>query len=149
MGCGTSFLAPSLLEDGFERVIGLDISEVLIAHLKHLYAKEDKIEWQVGDCRKMNFISKSFDVVFDKGTLDCLLCQGLLHESGRHALTEIARILKVGGFYVLISYGCAKTRSRVIQDGNFGFTLITSLRLGNREEGERVHNAYVFHKSKE
>jgi EEF1A lysine methyltransferase 4 len=51
----------------------------------------------------MPFPDSHFDAVIDKGTLDSLLCgEGTTAATGRYA-SEISRILKPGGSFVVVS----------------------------------------------
>lgn len=55
----------------------------------------------------MRFDSNRFDIVLDKGCLDCLVCTPAnFAESQKFiecTLCEIARVLNPGGFFVLVS----------------------------------------------
>lgn len=72
-----------------------------------MYHKKIKITTidEVMDARDMKYKNNCFDLVIDKSTLDSFLC-------GEHSfinvaiyLKEVQRILKVGGRFIIISYG--------------------------------------------
>lgn len=72
-----------------------------------MYHKKIKITTidEVMDARDMKYKNNCFDLVIDKSTLDSFLC-------GEHSfinvaiyLKEVQRILKVGGIFIIISYG--------------------------------------------
>jgi ubiquinone/menaquinone biosynthesis C-methylase UbiE len=54
------------------------------------------------DLRKLAFPDAEFQIVFDKGTLDCLFFVG--ESDASVALGEISRVLKRGGRLISVSY---------------------------------------------
>ena len=52
----------------------------------------------------------SFDVVLDKSTMDALLCGDNSFLMTAKMLHEVQRVLKPGGYYVMISYGDPESR---------------------------------------
>ena len=76
-------LAEDLFKDGYENLTNIDISATVIKQMQERY-KEDLplikcksyyfyLLVQIMDVRKLEFAPKSFNVVLDKGTLDCVL----------------------------------------------------------------------------
>lgn len=59
----------------FSRVTSIDFSPTVIAQMKERYSNYSrKLSWYTMDCTKMAFLDESFDAVFDKGTIDSILC---------------------------------------------------------------------------
>ena len=50
------------------------------------------------DTMKMTFENETFDVVFDKGTLDAILCGVNSFENAAKMVNEVFRVLKPGGY---------------------------------------------------
>ena len=94
LGCGNSTMTAELITYGFQKVVGFDISSVVIGQMKEKYASEANIEWVIGDCQKINYPPASFDVVFDKGTLDSLICSENAAHIIRSMLSEVSKVLK-------------------------------------------------------
>ena len=64
-----------------------------------------QVEFRVLDARKMNdFVSDSFDLVIDKGTLDAMICGRTGIKDVGRMMREIFRVLRSPGSYVLISH---------------------------------------------
>lgn len=137
IGCGTSSLASDLSYTGFKKVIGLDISSNAISAMKERYSSNPDITWIVGDCMAIKS-EKKFDAIFDKGTMDSLLCSGDQRKAKKE-LSEISTILKPGGCFFLISDGFPKIRTHLFKDPALKFTLIHTkkyeLDLGNSQTG--------------
>jgi ubiquinone/menaquinone biosynthesis C-methylase UbiE len=55
------------------------------------------------DCTDLEFVNESFDVVIDKGTLDALAC-GKDFLMPCKMLTEVNRVLKVQGKFILVTH---------------------------------------------
>lgn len=93
-GCGSG-IHLLWLSRVFRNVTGIDLSKNSLAKAKKALVKE-KAEGMVnlvlGDCEKMEFPNKSFDVVFDGGTFSSLDLE--------NALKEIHRVLKPFGLLV-------------------------------------------------
>lgn len=103
VGAGNSALSFDLLESGVSHVTSLDISEIVIEHMKNVYKSENRLEWVIGDCRQMDFLDNSFDFIIDKGTMDAILCA---YDGGRNAKSmfqEIYRVLKPGSQFMEIA----------------------------------------------
>merc|ERR1719454_1310304 len=61
------------------------------------------IKYMQCDARDMQcFSDASFDIVFDKSTMDALKCAG--RSSTRSCSTEVHRVLKDGGLYLCVSF---------------------------------------------
>jgi ubiquinone/menaquinone biosynthesis C-methylase UbiE len=112
VGCGTSSLCRSLLEDGFSTAVGVDRSPVAIAAATRRAAAGGSAEcFVVGDCTALTFQSKTFDIVFDKGMYDSIVAGPNSWRAANQAVAEVARVLKPNGIYVQVTHGSAKTRN--------------------------------------
>jgi len=52
----------------------------------------------------------AFEFIFDKGCLDCILCNSNALKLAKTFMSNIYRFLAPGGIYVSISYGTPETR---------------------------------------
>ena len=107
VGAGTSRLPEELAAEGFE-VQTIDFSETSVDILnKRHKAAHLSIKNQIMDVTAMGFAEGSFDVVLDKATLDSVCCQDeeldAESTSAGRMIDEVARVLKPGGRYVVLS----------------------------------------------
>jgi ubiquinone/menaquinone biosynthesis C-methylase UbiE len=138
-----------LCEEGFEEVVGFDISSVVIEQNKKLYANERRVKWICGDVLSMDALeSDKFDVVFDKGTLDSLLCAGLAQRTIARMMCEVSRVLKPGGVFMDISYGLPEAREQYFQGELFNWTVLP-VRQVTKDQGQRIHYCYLTVKKAE
>jgi ubiquinone/menaquinone biosynthesis C-methylase UbiE len=62
------------------------------------------------DVRDLKYEDNTFDLAVDKSTIDALLCGEKSFLNVAIMLKEVQRVLKVGGVYVIISYGQPENR---------------------------------------
>jgi SAM-dependent methyltransferase len=148
IGCGTSRMTSLLLEDGFEEVVGFDISSVVIEKSKKAYAKERRIKWICGDVLSMTAIeSDKFDVVLDKGTLDSLICGGCSQKKVGQMMSEVSRVLKPGGVFMDISYGLPDAREHYFFGEKLNWKVLPCHQV-TKDDGQRVHYCYLAVKNR-
>lgn len=110
IGCGNSRLSPQLYESGYQNVVNIDISEVVINQMRARYKELDRMEWLKMDVMKLEFPDNHFDLVIDKGTVDSLLCGGNSFHNVYMMNKNVSRVMKRGARYVVITYGQPDTR---------------------------------------
>jgi len=103
--------------DGYEAVVNIDISPVVVEAMKAQYPD---LEYHVMDVTDLAaFDDDSFGSVIDKGTLDAILCGEGSAENADKMCSEISRILRPGGVFCLITYGSPKTRLPYLEPEKF------------------------------
>ena len=73
------------------------------------------------DCSKgIGYPAASFDAVIDKGLLDALLCSERMVASSERYVAEVARVLRPGGVFVVVSFGAPEIRLSFLE-GDYGW----------------------------
>ncbi|PUZ52283.1 hypothetical protein GQ55_6G257800 [Panicum hallii var. hallii] len=117
VGCGNSVFGENMVDDGYQDVVNIDISSVVIEQMKKKYHDMPRLKYMKMDVKDMSdFESGSFDAVIDKGTLDSIMCGQNSQENATKMLEEVNRILKEKGVYMLITYGDPSYRLRLLKD---------------------------------
>lgn len=103
MGCGNSELSEQLYDVGYRQLTNIDISETVVSHMNQRNAeRRPGLTFQLIDATQTGYEDCSYQVVLDKGTLDAMASEkeGAL---AKKMLTEITRVLAVGGRYVCVT----------------------------------------------
>lgn len=140
LGCGNSTLSHDMLVDGYDSIVSVDYSDVVIQAMQKRYAEELRTHPQYkyihADVRYLHqlgsadFGSELYDVIIDKGTLDSILCGT---DSSKHSgavLQECRRLLKPSGVYICITYGAPQNRLSILNKARYNWQ-VADHALGN------------------
>eukprot|EP00472_Partenskyella_glossopodia_P006339 CAMPEP_0197524116 /NCGR_PEP_ID=MMETSP1318-20131121/8882_1 /TAXON_ID=552666 /ORGANISM="Partenskyella glossopodia, Strain RCC365" /LENGTH=217 /DNA_ID=CAMNT_0043076995 /DNA_START=83 /DNA_END=736 /DNA_ORIENTATION=+ len=122
-GTGTSELPFLLRKAGYERQVGIDFSQSCISSLNALVTTESQsLNFSKMDVKDLDFKDDEFDLIIDKGTLDCVMLNDEKEVGIVSYLKECHRVLKPGGQLAVFSlYGprdrdvCISCRKRGIE----------------------------------
>ncbi|TVU19261.1 hypothetical protein EJB05_35400 [Eragrostis curvula] len=118
LGCGNSLLSEDMAKDGYQDIVNIDISSVVIEQMREKHAEIKQLTYMQMDVRDMSlFDDESFDCVLDKGTLDAMMCADDTPHGASKMLAEVARLLRPRGIYLLITYGAPKERIPLLNKG--------------------------------
>ncbi|KAJ2735349.1 hypothetical protein H4S06_006709 [Coemansia sp. BCRC 34490] len=123
LGCGNSTLSEDMYSAGYQNIVNVDYSDVVIECMRQRTRHMDKMTWEVMDVREMHLDDGSIDVAVDKGTLDALLCDkgnvwepsAELCENVRREVNEVDRVLAPGGRFIWITFGQPHFHMRHLQ----------------------------------
>eukprot|EP00656_Telonema_subtile_P010804 TRINITY_DN1525_c0_g1_i2.p1 TRINITY_DN1525_c0_g1~~TRINITY_DN1525_c0_g1_i2.p1 ORF type:complete len:207 (+),score=27.60 TRINITY_DN1525_c0_g1_i2:254-874(+) len=158
IGCGNSSLSRDMYDDGYENIVNVDFSSVVIPSMKVKNATRD-MEWIEASVMDMTSCCDDgqFDFVIDKGCLDCVLCGG--DDTGgptkklRAALNECSRVLKPGGRFISESFADDRNQYYEDPDYRWGTNLMAPTPLEKPRcanvavNGGRHYFMYVYHKN--
>ncbi|KAJ2698245.1 hypothetical protein FB645_005698 [Coemansia sp. IMI 203386] len=113
LGCGNSTLSTDMYAAGYENIVNVDYSDVVIEQMRQRCAHQAKMTWEVMDVRQLALDDASVDVAIDKGTLDALMCDKgdswnpppELCRNVAAEIDEVDRVLAPGGKFVWITFG--------------------------------------------
>ncbi|KAK8797588.1 hypothetical protein WA158_005934 [Blastocystis sp. Blastoise] len=152
VGCGNSNITGDMYKDGYKYITNIDISSVCIQQMKTKYASTPEIQWDVMDVCHMTYSDESFDFIFDKGTMDAILCSDNDQEACSSALKEILRVLKPNGIYFNMTYGIPSNRMCYFNIPPFQVTHEQVLKPqlqnipGSVDDAHRYHHMYICKK---
>eukprot|EP00947_MAST-08B_sp_MAST-8B-sp1_P001843 g1843.t1 len=97
------------------QIMSTDVSESVIAAMAEAHAKlRPALQWQVDDACKMALSDECFDLVIDKGLVDCLFCAAA--DKVRETMAEAARVLRPGGRYMIFCFSDREEVARLLKD---------------------------------
>ena len=110
LGCGNSEFSENMYCDGYKNIINIDISHNVIKAMKERNKDKVGMVYEVMDVRDLKYEDNTFDLAVDKSTIDALLCGDDAFINVAKMIKEVQRVLKVGGYYMIVSYGTPEYR---------------------------------------
>ena len=110
LGCGNSEFSENMYDDGYTNIKNIDISQSVINQMSERCKNRTKMTYEVMDVRDIKYDNNYFDLAIDKSTIDALLCGDDAFINVAKMIKEVQRVLKVGGYYMIISYGTPDNR---------------------------------------
>ncbi|KAM6218574.1 eEF1A lysine and N-terminal methyltransferase isoform 2-T2 [Rhynchocyon petersi] len=136
IGCGNSELSEQLYDVGYQDIVNIDISEVVIKQMKeHNASRRPQMSFVKMDMMQMEFPDASFQVVLDKGTLDAVLTdeeEKTLQQVDR-MLAEVGRVLQ--GRETEWLFSTEEGRKQLAASAGFRRLVTVALHRGQQYEG--------------
>lgn len=114
-GCGTSNMLGDMLEDGYDTLVGADLSRVAITQMKYRYQDNPQISFFQGTMTDTDLPEGSFGAVVDKALFDALLCTQTGSVTVQQYVNEVERLLDDTGVFIIISYGNPEQRLQFLE----------------------------------
>ncbi|XP_044527811.1 eEF1A lysine and N-terminal methyltransferase isoform X3 [Gracilinanus agilis] len=136
VGCGNSELSEQLYDVGYQDIVNIDISEVVIKQMKERNAsRRPQMSFQQMDMTKMEFPDASFQVVLDKGTLDAILTdeEEKTLEKVDKMLAEVGRVLQ--GRETEWLFGMEEGRKQLAASAGFRRLITVALHRDQQYQG--------------
>ncbi|GAM24960.1 hypothetical protein SAMD00019534_081350 [Acytostelium subglobosum LB1] len=123
LGCGNSSISEDMYDDGYHSITNVDFSGSVIENMAKRCVDRTDMKWMEMDVRKLEFQDNTFDIVLDKATLDTFFvdCGDVWNPKEsvladvKAEVDEALRVLKVGGKFVIISFGQPHFRKQYIK----------------------------------
>ncbi|VWU49191.1 methyltransferase, putative [Hepatocystis sp. ex Piliocolobus tephrosceles] len=124
IGCGTSKLSEEMLENGFTSITNIDASSVCIQKMQELYKDQQNLKYMLMNvCDMKQFKNAEFDVIIDKACLDSVLCSEDSLKNVEEMLSEVARVLKSDGTFIIISHAQPNYRLGYLQKEEYKWSV--------------------------
>ena len=105
LGVGMSTAPMSLYEQGFKRIVCVDVSSRVVLNLTERYKEFPGIEVIECDARNLDrFPTGSFELVFEKGLIDALYSGWVGFKDIDLVCEAVCRVLAPGGIFVSVCY---------------------------------------------
>ena len=104
------------------------------------------------DARELRYQNNFFDLAIDKSTLDALLCGEKSFVNVAIMASEVQRVLKQGGIYMIISYGQPENRIIHLERDHLSFDInIFTIKKDytieeENKKYEKMHYVYICKK---
>jgi SAM-dependent methyltransferase len=123
LGCGNSPFSNNLYDAGFENIVNIDFSAVVIEKMAIENAeKRPKMQWICMDMLQLDFSDASFDIVIDKAAMDAIMVDEKdVWDPDQHIIDDadrmchgVSRALKSGGIFFQISFAQPHFRTKYL-----------------------------------
>lgn len=114
-GCGSSNMIGDMVEDGYENIVGADLSRVAITQMKYRYQDYKEISFFQGTMTDTDLPEESFGAIIDKALFDSLLCTPTGSVTVQQYVNEVDRLLDDTGVFIVISYGNPEQRLQFLE----------------------------------
>ncbi|EAR84868.1 methyltransferase domain protein (macronuclear) [Tetrahymena thermophila SB210] len=122
LGCGNSVIQEEMYDDGYKNIYNIDISEECIKQMDSRKGNRPELIYEVMDCTELKYEDEKFDFVIDKSTIDALLCGDYSYLNVAKMMSEVQRVLKPNGVYLIVSYGEPYNRTFHFERNHIDFT---------------------------
>ena len=149
VGCGNTEFSDKMYDAGCTHNYHLDICKNVIDFMKSRNKERKGLHFDVMDVCEMAYKDETFDLIIDKSTIDALLCGDHSFMIVAKMLKEISRVLKTGGYYVIISYGQPENRMIHLERDHLAFDIqIYTIKRQDDDEKdkEKIHYVYICKK---
>ena len=148
VGCGNSEFSEKMYDEGFTHNYNIDICKNVIDFMKSRNKERKGLHFDVMDVCEMAYKDETFDLIIDKSTIDALLCGDHSFMIVAKMLKEISRVLKTGGYYIIVSYGKPENRMTHLERDHLAFDIqiYTIKRKEDEDESEKIHYVYICKK---
>ncbi|EGG15658.1 hypothetical protein DFA_10500 [Cavenderia fasciculata] len=148
LGCGNSALGEDMNLDHYLDIVNIDFSSVIIQDMIERTKGRVGLEYLTMDGRNMEFPNEYFDSIFDKGTIDAVMCSDSDNQNAVKMVAEVARVLKPGGYFVVMTYGAPEGRMPLFQVADYNWSIEMRM-LGTHENAQmnECHYAYILKKN--
>ncbi|KAH0796061.1 Phosphoethanolamine N-methyltransferase-related protein [Histomonas meleagridis] len=100
------------------------------------------------DCAKLNYEDEFFDVIFDKATIDAILCADDYKDLTHSTILECSRTLKTSGLLVVLTCGLfvPNITNSVFIGNKLNWELLKTSEFNNPTNEKQMIHLYVFKK---
>ena len=146
VGCGNSEFSEKMYDEGFVHNYNIDICQNVIDYMKSRNKDKKGLHFDVMDVCDMAYKDETFDLIVDKSTIDALLCGDHSFMVVAKMLKEISRVLKTGGYYIIISYGQPENRMIHLERDHLAFEIQIYTIKRQEDDQEKIHYVYICKK---
>ena len=149
LGCGSAAFSADMYDDGYTNIVNIDLSSVVIEQMQFASQERTEMTWEVMNCTDLKYENESFDVCFDKSTMDCIYCCDNSTHQISEFMCEAWRVLKPGGLFICLSlHAPEKTLPYIVsneKDNEFDWSTMEKFLIPNPkyEEGTQKAESYL------
>ena len=163
VGIGNSEFSEKMYDEGYKKCYNIDFARNVIHYMKQRNKrKRSSMIFETMNILDIEYEDDQFDIIFDKATFDCVLCDIGGENKAKIFMNEIYRLLKYKGYYFMISNSEPEKRIKYLQNSELKFNIMVH-KIENDEDDvkhydmldynmnylKKVHYIYICQKMEE
>ena len=163
VGIGNSEFSEKMYDEGYKKCYNIDFARNVIHYMKQRNKRiRSSMIFETMNILDIEYEDDQFDIIFDKATFDCVLCDIGGESKAKIFMNEIYRLLKYKGYYFMISNSEPEKRIKYLQNSELKFNIMVH-KIENDEDDvkhydmldynmnylKKVHYIYIGQKMEE
>ena len=163
VGIGNSEFSEKMYDEGYKKCYNIDFARNVIHYMKQRNKRiRSSMIFETMNILDIEYEDDQFDIIFDKATFDCVLCDIGGESKAKIFMNEIYRLLKYKGYYFMISNSEPEKRIKYLQNSEMKFNIMVH-KIENDEDDvkhydmldynmnylKKVHYIYICQKMEE
>ena len=113
IGIGNSEFSEKMYDEGYKKSYNIDFARNVIHYMKQKNKRlRSSMIFETMNALDIEYEDEQFDIIFDKATFDCILCDIQANKKAKIYMDEIYRLLKPKGYFFMISNSEPENRNK-------------------------------------
>ena len=140
VGIGNSEFSEKMYDEGYKKCYNIDFARNVIHYMKQRNKRiRSSMIFETMNILDIEYEDDQFDIIFDKATFDCVLCDIGGESKAKIFMNEIYRLLKYKGYYFMISNSEPEKRIKYLQNSEMKFNIMVH-KIENDEEDVKQYD---------
>ena len=125
IGIGNSEFSEKMYDEGYKKSYNIDFARNVIHYMKQKNKRlRSSIIFETMNALDIEYEDEQFDIIFDKATFDCILCDIQANKKAKIYMDEIYRLLKPKGYFFMISNSEPENRNKYLLKKGYKFNIL-------------------------
>ena len=114
-----------MYDEGYKKSYNIDFARNVIHYMKQKNKRlRSSMIFETMNALDIEYEDEQFDIIFDKATFDCILCDIQANKKAKIYMDEIYRLLKPKGYFFLISNSEPENRNKYLLKKGYKFNIL-------------------------
>ena len=125
IGIGNSEFSEKMYDEGYKKSYNIDFARNVIHCMKQKNKRlRSSMIFETMNALDIEYEDEQFDIIFDKATFDCILCDIQANKKAKIYMDEIYRLLKPKGYFFMISNSEPENRNKYLLKKGYKFNIL-------------------------
>ena len=114
-----------MYDEGYKKSYNIDFARNVIHYMKQKNKRlRSSMIFETMNALDIEYEDEQFDIIFDKATFDCILCDIQANKKAKIYMDEIYRLLKPKGYFFMISNSEPENRNKYLLKKGYKFNIL-------------------------